>query len=53
MHNKHTLYNNLVLMFERVDYVNVDVIGRLKDWIKYAQETPQFGNFLSSGTLQR
>ena len=40
MHNKDTLHNNLALMFERVDYVNIDVTGRIKDWIKYAQDAP-------------
>ena len=27
-------------MFERVEHVNIDVTGRLKDWIKYAQDSP-------------
>ena len=31
-------------MFERVEYVNIDITGRLnKDWIKYAQDAPIFG----------
>ena len=40
LHLKDTLCNNLALMFERVDYVNIDVTGRIKDWIKYAQDAP-------------
>ena len=27
-------------MFKRVDYVNIDVTGKLKDWIKYDQDAP-------------
>ena len=38
LHNKDTLVSNLQLMFERIEYVNVDATGRLKDWIKYAQD---------------
>ena len=38
--DRPTLCNNLVLMFERVEYVNINVTGRLKDWIKYAQDAP-------------
>ena len=40
LHLKDTLCNKLVLMFERVEHVNIDVTGRLKDWIKYAQDSP-------------
>ena len=38
LHNEDTLVSNLQLMFERIEYVNVDATGRLKDWIKYAQD---------------
>ena len=39
LHNKDTLVSNIQLMFERIiKYVNVDATGRLKDWIKYAQD---------------
>jgi len=40
LHNKDTLCNNLVLLFERVEYVTIDAKGSLKDWIKYAQDAP-------------
>ena len=32
LHNKDTLVSNLQLMFERIDYVNVDARGNLQDW---------------------
>ncbi|EJK64411.1 hypothetical protein THAOC_14854 [Thalassiosira oceanica] len=35
---KDTLVSNLQLMFERIEYVNIDAKGNLKDWIKYAQD---------------
>ncbi|EJK53731.1 hypothetical protein THAOC_26768 [Thalassiosira oceanica] len=38
LHNKDTLVSNLQLMFERIEYVNIDATGRLQDWIKYAQD---------------
>ena len=40
LHNKDTLVSNLVLLFERIEYVNIDAKGNLKDWIKYAQDSP-------------
>ena len=34
LRDKDNLYNNLMLIFKRVEYVNIDVTtGRLKDWI--------------------
>ena len=42
LHLKDTLCNNLVLMFERVEYVNIDVTVRLKDWLSMLK-TLQFG----------
>ena len=40
LQNKDTLVSNLVLLFERIEYVNIDAKGNLKDWIKYAQDSP-------------
>ena len=40
LHNKDTFVSNLVLLFKRIEYVNIDAKGNLKDWIKYAQDSP-------------
>ncbi len=38
LQNKDTLVNNIQLMFERVEFVNIDAKGNLKDWMEYAQD---------------